>query len=275
MKTICLHARGGPEAFASEEAPQPRPGEGEVLVRVHAAGVIQTELSWVPTWSTQAGEPRPLPVIPGHEFSGAIAALGAGVRDVGVGDLVYGLNDWYRDGAQAEYCLARVADLAGAAGEPAGQQADDDEQGPEAEVGQGQGGRQHRRGSRATKAGQGEGGAERRPLRLRVRSGVEFIGTGQSPQEGVGELDGAVGGVLGVQAGDGTERSQAQDGGQFAGGQPPLAGLDGVDGVGQVDAGRREGGGGGMQQGAGGKAMYSNEYQGTIDPAAFTQASGH
>jgi len=112
MKAICLRARGGPEALAYEEAPQPHPGEGEVLVRVHAAGVIHTELSWVPTWTTQAGEPRPLPVIPGHEFSGEIAALGAGVRDVGVGDLVYGLNDWYRDGASAEYCVARVADIA-------------------------------------------------------------------------------------------------------------------------------------------------------------------
>jgi NADPH:quinone reductase-like Zn-dependent oxidoreductase len=49
MKAICLHARGGPEALAYEEAPQPHPGEGEVLVRVHAAGVIHTELSWVPT----------------------------------------------------------------------------------------------------------------------------------------------------------------------------------------------------------------------------------
>ena len=112
MKAICLRARGGPEALAYEEAPQPHPGEGAVLVRVHAAGVIHTELSWVPTWTTRAGEPRPLPVIPGHEFSGEIAALGAGVRDVGVGDLVYGLNDWYRDGASAEYCVARVADIA-------------------------------------------------------------------------------------------------------------------------------------------------------------------
>ena len=112
MKAIRLHAHDGPEAFAYEEAPQPRPGEGEVLVRVHAAGVMHDELSWVPTWTTRAGEPRPLPVIPGHEFSGAIAGLGAGVRDVGVGDLVYWLNDWYRDGAWADYCVARVADLA-------------------------------------------------------------------------------------------------------------------------------------------------------------------
>jgi NADPH:quinone reductase-like Zn-dependent oxidoreductase len=112
MKAICLRARSGPEAFTYEEVPRPRPGEGEVLVRVHAAGVIPTELSWVPTWTTPAGEPRPLPVIPGHEFSGEVASLGAGVRDVGVADLVYGLNDWYRDGAQAEYCVARVADFA-------------------------------------------------------------------------------------------------------------------------------------------------------------------
>src|SRR5206468_1022255 len=112
MKAICLRARGGPEALAYEEAPQPHPGEGEVLVRVHAAGVIHTELSWVPTWTTPAGEPRPLPVIPGHEFSGEIAGVGAGVRDAVVGDLVYGLNDWYWDGASAEYCVARVADIA-------------------------------------------------------------------------------------------------------------------------------------------------------------------
>jgi len=112
MKAISLRARGGPEALAYEEVPQPRPGDGEVLVRVHAAGVIHTELSWVPTWTTQAGEPRPLPVIPGHEFSGEISALAAGVRDVGVGDLVYGFNDWYRNGASAEYCVARVADFA-------------------------------------------------------------------------------------------------------------------------------------------------------------------
>src|ERR1051326_7484751 len=112
MKAARLHARGGPEVFTYEDAPQPRPGEGEVLVRVHAAGVIHTELSWLPTWTNRAGEPRPLPVIPGHEFSGEIAALGAGVSDVGVGDLVYGLNDWYRDGASAEYCVARVADFA-------------------------------------------------------------------------------------------------------------------------------------------------------------------
>ncbi|HEY7322469.1 MAG TPA: NADP-dependent oxidoreductase [Candidatus Binatia bacterium] len=112
MKAICLYGRGGVEALAYGETPQPQPGEGEVLVRIHAAGVINTELSWVPTWTTRSGEPRPFPVIPGHEFSGEIAALGAGAGDVSLGDLVYGLNDWYQQGASAEYCVARVADIA-------------------------------------------------------------------------------------------------------------------------------------------------------------------
>jgi NADPH:quinone reductase-like Zn-dependent oxidoreductase len=58
------------------------------------------------------GEPRPRPVILGHEFSGVVARIGPGVREVAVGDEVYGLNDWYRDGAQAEYCVARADELA-------------------------------------------------------------------------------------------------------------------------------------------------------------------
>jgi NADPH:quinone reductase-like Zn-dependent oxidoreductase len=112
MKAIRLHARGGPEAFAYEEAPQPRPEEGEVLVRVHAAAVTPTELAWAPTWTTPTGEPRRFPIILGHELSGEVAAVGRGVTDLAAGDLVYGLNDWFRDGAQAEYCVARAAEVA-------------------------------------------------------------------------------------------------------------------------------------------------------------------
>jgi NADPH:quinone reductase-like Zn-dependent oxidoreductase len=66
----------------------------------------------VSTWATRDGGPRPLPIIPGHEFSGEVAALGEGVTAVGVGEPVYGMNDWFGDGAQAEYCLARAADVA-------------------------------------------------------------------------------------------------------------------------------------------------------------------
>src|ERR1044071_10056960 len=112
MNAIYFNKRGGPEALMYGAAPTPVAGEGEIVVRIRAAAVTPTELLWAPTWTTRAGEPRPFPVIPGHEFSGEIAALGTAVRNVNVGDLVYGLNDWYRDGAQAEYCVARVADLA-------------------------------------------------------------------------------------------------------------------------------------------------------------------
>jgi NADPH:quinone reductase-like Zn-dependent oxidoreductase len=112
MKAIRLHARGGPEAFVYEEAPQPHPEEGEVLVRVHAAAVTPTELSWVPTWTTPRGEPRRFPIILGHEFSGEVAAVGKGITDVAAGDLVFGLNDWFRDGAHAEYCVARAGQVA-------------------------------------------------------------------------------------------------------------------------------------------------------------------
>jgi NADPH:quinone reductase-like Zn-dependent oxidoreductase len=112
MKAIRLHARGGPESLRFEDAPKPQPAAGEVLVRVRAAAVTPTELLWVPTWATRDGGPRPLPVIPGHEFSGDVAALGEGVTAVGMGEAVYGMNDWFGDGAQAEYCLARAADIA-------------------------------------------------------------------------------------------------------------------------------------------------------------------
>ena len=112
MKAIRLHARGGPESIRFEDAPTPQPGPGEVLVRVCAAAVTPTELLWVPTWAARDGSPRPLPVIPGHEFSGEVAALGERVTAVGVKEAVYGMNDWFGDGAQAEYCLARPADIA-------------------------------------------------------------------------------------------------------------------------------------------------------------------
>jgi NADPH:quinone reductase-like Zn-dependent oxidoreductase len=112
MKTIRLHARGGPEAIVCEDAPMPAPAAGEIRVRVHAAAVTPTELAWAPTWTTRDGRPRPFPIVPGHEFSGEIDALGAGVGEWRRGDAVFGLNDWFRDGAQAEYCLARAVDVA-------------------------------------------------------------------------------------------------------------------------------------------------------------------
>jgi NADPH:quinone reductase-like Zn-dependent oxidoreductase len=112
MKAIRQHAYSGAESLQYEDAPKPSPKGGEVLIRVRAAGVTPTELRWQPSRMTQSGLPRPLPFIPGHEFSGEVAELGEGVTSIEVGEAVYGMNDWYGDGAQAEYCLARVIDIA-------------------------------------------------------------------------------------------------------------------------------------------------------------------
>ena len=112
MNAIHLNSRGGPEALAYGPATVPRPGAGEILVRVRAAAVTLTELLWSTTWTTPAGEPRPFPIIPGHEFSGEVHGVGPGVNDVAVGEAVFGMNDWFGDGAQAEFCVARTVDVA-------------------------------------------------------------------------------------------------------------------------------------------------------------------
>jgi NADPH:quinone reductase-like Zn-dependent oxidoreductase len=112
MKAIRLHASGGPETLVYEDVPDPHPQAGEVLVRVHATAITPTEFAWQTTFQTRNGEPRPFPIILGHEFSGIIAALGPDVADFSVGDAVYGVNDWVGDGAQAEYCLARSGEIA-------------------------------------------------------------------------------------------------------------------------------------------------------------------
>ncbi len=107
MRAIRIHERGGPEVFRCEEAPVPKPGASEILVRVHAAGVTPGELEWFPTWFTRIAQPRPFPIVPGHEFSGEIVEVGRRSEGVAVGDRVFGMNDWFCDGALAEYCITR------------------------------------------------------------------------------------------------------------------------------------------------------------------------
>jgi len=91
--------------------PEPRPAEGELLIRVRAAGVTPTELVWYPTTHTKDGEVR-TGAVPGHEFSGVIAELGSGVNGFKVGEEVYGMNDWFEDGATAEFCLTQPQSIA-------------------------------------------------------------------------------------------------------------------------------------------------------------------
>ncbi len=93
------------------EVPKPEPAAGEVLVQVRAAGVTTTELLWEPTTHTKSGQPR-TGAIPAHEFSGLVAATGKDVRGVQAGDEIYGMNDWYADGAFAEFCIAEPNNIA-------------------------------------------------------------------------------------------------------------------------------------------------------------------
>jgi NADPH:quinone reductase-like Zn-dependent oxidoreductase len=110
MHALRIHKQGGPEGLTYEEAPVPEPGTGDVLVRVLAASFTPTELTWPSTWVDRLGHDRS-PVIPGHEVSGTVEALGWGTTGFAVGEPVYGLTDWYRDGALAEYVAVEARNL--------------------------------------------------------------------------------------------------------------------------------------------------------------------
>jgi NADPH:quinone reductase-like Zn-dependent oxidoreductase len=111
MNAIRLYDSRGSEEVVFEEVPMPAVGAGEVLIRVHATAVTPGELEWYPTWHSRGGAPRSHPV-PSHEFSGVIAAIGPEITGLKEGDPVYGMNDWFSDGAAAEYCVATPAGIA-------------------------------------------------------------------------------------------------------------------------------------------------------------------
>jgi NADPH:quinone reductase-like Zn-dependent oxidoreductase len=104
------NAKQGPILIASA-LPQPQPGEGELLIRVRATGVTPTELLWYPTTHTKQGGARTR-AVPGHEFSGIIAAVGKGADGFNVRDEIYGMSDWFADGAVAEFCLTQPQNIA-------------------------------------------------------------------------------------------------------------------------------------------------------------------
>jgi len=111
MDALRAHERGGAEGLRYEQAADPTPGIGDVLVQVHAASFTPTEMDWPSTWVDRAGRDR-RPVVPGHEVSGVVTALGYGTTGAAIGDAVYGLTDWYRDGACAEYVAVEARNLA-------------------------------------------------------------------------------------------------------------------------------------------------------------------
>ena len=111
MKTMRLYDPEKPPVLVVENVPQPQPRRGELLIRVYAAGVTPTELLWYPITHNKYGEKRSR-AVPGHEFSGVIAALGEDTAGFEIGQEVYGMNDWFSDGAMAEYCITQPAIVA-------------------------------------------------------------------------------------------------------------------------------------------------------------------
>src|SRR5437660_4057622 len=89
---------------------------GDVVVQVHAAGFTGDELSWPSTWIDRLGRDR-TPSIPGHELAGVVTALGYGTRGQSVGQRVFGLTDWHRDGTLAEYVVVEARNLASLPGD--------------------------------------------------------------------------------------------------------------------------------------------------------------
>ena len=111
MKAVRFHEFGGPEVLVYEDAPCPEPGAGEILVKVHAAGVNPVD------WKVRAGMltrlfAHTLPLIPGWDFSGVVEAVGAGVAGFKEGDEVYARPDLTRNGAYAEYIAVRASEVA-------------------------------------------------------------------------------------------------------------------------------------------------------------------
>lgn len=111
MKAIRTHTRGGPELLAYEDAPKPALQPGDALVRVIATSITKTELTWDETYRDCDGRPR-IPTIPGHEFAGIVNASAPDAAAVSVGDAVYALSSFCRDGSAAEFIAIRAADLA-------------------------------------------------------------------------------------------------------------------------------------------------------------------
>ena len=101
MKAVRTHEPAGISGLVYEEAPDAKPMFCEVLVKVAACGITHNELDW-PVWTCRAGHQR-TSIIPGHEVSGVVAALGFGTAGIAVGDEVFGLTDQLRDGSAAEY----------------------------------------------------------------------------------------------------------------------------------------------------------------------------
>ncbi|MGH9548124.1 MAG: NADP-dependent oxidoreductase, partial [Terriglobales bacterium] len=112
MKAIVVTDRAsGTAGMKLVERPEPQAAINDVVVEVHAAGFVGTELEWPSTWADRLERDR-TPSISGHELAGVVTALGYGTTGLSVGQRVFGLADWYRDGTLAEYTAVEARNLA-------------------------------------------------------------------------------------------------------------------------------------------------------------------
>jgi NADPH:quinone reductase-like Zn-dependent oxidoreductase len=112
MKAIVVTDQAaGTAGMKLVERPEPRPALNDVVVEVHASGFTSGELTWPSSWTDRLDRDR-TPSIPGHELAGLVTALGYGTRGLSVGQRVFGLTDWTRDGTLAEYVVVESRNLA-------------------------------------------------------------------------------------------------------------------------------------------------------------------
>src|SRR5256884_2113265 len=112
MKAIVVTEQAaGTAGMKLVERPEPQPAINDVVVQIHASGFVPTEMEWPSTWTDRRDRDR-TPSIPGHELAGVVTALGWGTTGLSVGQRVFGLADWYRDGTVAEYVAIEARTLA-------------------------------------------------------------------------------------------------------------------------------------------------------------------
>jgi NADPH:quinone reductase-like Zn-dependent oxidoreductase len=117
MKAIVVTDQAaGTAGMTLDERPEPFAAINDVVVQVRASGFVPTEMKWPSTWTDRRGLDR-TPSIPGHEVAGTVSALGYGTTGLTMGQRVFGITDWHRDGTLAEYVAVESRNLAALPGD--------------------------------------------------------------------------------------------------------------------------------------------------------------
>jgi NADPH:quinone reductase-like Zn-dependent oxidoreductase len=112
MKAIVVTDQAaGADGMMLAERPEPSAAINDVIVEIHASGFVPTEVGWASTWTDRAGRDRS-PSVLGHEVAGVVTSLGYGTTGLSVGQRVFGLGDWHRDGTLAELVAIEARNLA-------------------------------------------------------------------------------------------------------------------------------------------------------------------